>query len=186
MKDDFLRYSLKPGTHPLEAVSFLNDRDFSLINEGYAGDEVFIFEMVKDGMTAQVVQDEAVRKSYFIIYQPEEHIAEDLEKISSCTRHPLKINTTEEAIDLASTLQDPTDIYYASISSNSRFQPAILTCYKNALASNNEDVRFFACTSTAFFIGWHEYILPLLRSTAENDNSETIRKIALKSLSIFV
>lgn len=153
MNGDFLRYSLKPGTNPLEAVSFFNDQDFSLFNEGYARDEIFVFEMTKSNMIAQIVQDEAVSKSYFTLYRPRESIRGDLSKIVSFIRHPFKINSLDEAVALASTLQYPTDIYYTSMSSDLRFQPAILDCYKQALVNENEDIRFFACTSTTFFIG---------------------------------
>ena len=184
MTREFIRYSLKPNESPMDAVSFLNDQGFGLYFDGYIGDELFVYGFKKGKMKAQVVSDETVEKCYIIIFNPDLPTLGELERIANSLRNPLRLNNSKDYIKLANDLKKPTDIYYAPMSSGPLYDEEIYNSYRAALENKDSDVRFYACTSAAYFIGaeWSNKIDPLLRDLVSREIDAEIKSAAERTL----
>lgn len=183
----FARLTVKPNVDYYEAISFCNEQGWDWLDKRHEGED-FVEYVFRTGETnIRVMLDHSIDKYFFVVRGPErEAIVEKIRAVNANRFYPLKVNTREEAIELASRLEDPGDIYFAALSSDDDFDEGIFECYRHAFEHPDSDVRFYACTSVGYFVGWEEHFTPLLSRLAENDGDPEIRAIAAKTLQVAV
>jgi HEAT repeats len=182
----FLRIPIRPGAEPYEAVSFCGEQDW-ILSDKQLGDKFTDYVFEWDDSRIHVIWDYAVEKYFFSINGSRmEDAAEIIYEASRKKFHRLKVCEFKEAIDLATQLKKPADIYYAVLVSNDEYNQEIFDCYINAFKSNDPDIRFYACTSLGYIYGWEKQLKPLLEKVVSDDDDESVRKIAEKTLKSLV
>ncbi|MGY2896787.1 hypothetical protein [Deinococcus sp. UYEF24] len=178
----FQRIPLKPGAEPYEAVAYCDNQDWRLLAKH--GDKNFLHYIFDSGGgQVHVMWDHAAKKYFFtLIGKGRKKIGENIYDLGASAHNPLDVCTYEEAISLATKLDDPADIYYACLISNDTYDKNILRCYEKAFSSEIDDVRFYACASCSYFVDWEDKIKPLLIQVRDNDSDGSVREIAKSTL----
>jgi len=177
----FQRIPLKPGAEPYEAVAYCDNQDWTLLSKQ---EEKNFLHYIFDSGAGQVhvMWDHAAKKYFFtVIGEDVKEIVDEIYDSGDNKYSALEVCAYEQAIELATELKDPTDIYYACLISNDVPDEKILRCYKKAFSSSNPDIRFYACTSCSYFIGWKKEISPLL-AYLRDDEDTSIQDIAASTL----
>lgn len=172
----FHRFTFPADIDIYNTLDLVSDHGYSLEDMAYRADNIFVRVYSNNSQVVHIVTDESVDKSYIAL-----NILSDEEKamISS-----MNANTFSESIKLASSLDNPEDIYYATMGSGLGFDKSVYDCLASALKHSDPAVRLQALSSMVFLIGesWAKEIEPLLSKLSKDDTSEENREAAKEVL----